>query len=97
LEVDLDGREISSKEEFHSVIGKAMNFGPYYGGNLDALWDSLTRNSERPIRLMWRHASVSRVALGEEYFGKIINMFSDVANEDKELGYVDKFEFQLID
>jgi ribonuclease inhibitor len=96
LEIDLDGREISSKEYFHSAISRILDFSPHYGGNLDALWDCLSRNIERPIRLTWKHASVSRIALGEEYFGKIVDIFFDVVREDQELGYVDRFEFCLI-
>jgi ribonuclease inhibitor len=97
LEIDLDGREILSKDDFHRIIGKTMGFGPYYGANLDALWDRLSRDLERPVRLTWKYASVSRVALGDDYFRKLVELFSDVVREDQDLGYADRFEFHLVD
>jgi ribonuclease inhibitor len=97
LQIDLDGREILSIEDFRDTIARLMDFGRYYGGNLDALWDRLSRDVERPVQLTWKHASVSRGALGEEYFCKIVGIFSDVVNEDQELGRANRFEFLLLD
>jgi ribonuclease inhibitor len=97
LQIGLDGREILSREDFHDTMARLMDFGPYYGGNLDALWDRLSRDVEGPVQLAWKHASVSRRALGEEYFCKIVDIFSDVMHEDQELGRADRFEFQLVD
>jgi ribonuclease inhibitor len=97
LEIDLDGREIRSRKDFHEAMARVMDFGPYYGGTLDALWDRLSRDVERPVQLTWKHASVSRRALGEEYFRKVVEILSDVMHEDQELGRADRFEFQLVD
>ncbi|WP_285720603.1 MULTISPECIES: barstar family protein [unclassified Pantoea] len=37
-----------------------MEFGPYYGKNLDALWDCLSTDIERPIRIPWCHSDLSK-------------------------------------
>ncbi|MBL1137792.1 MAG: barstar family protein [Chloroflexi bacterium] len=37
----LDGKQVSSKAEFYNQIEKAMEF-PYFGHNLDALYDCLS-------------------------------------------------------
>jgi len=97
LKIDLDGRKILSNEDFHRALAEVMDFGPYYGKNLNALWDRLTRDIERPIRLTWNYASVSRAALGDEDFRQIIDLLCDVEREDRELGYAEKFEFFMVD
>ncbi|MDU4841295.1 MAG: barstar family protein [Leclercia adecarboxylata] len=33
----LDGTRVLSEKEFHSIISASLDFGPYYGRNLDAL------------------------------------------------------------
>ena len=71
MDVELDGRQIRSVEDFHTEISRALDFGPYYGKNFDALWDRISFDVGRPVRLTWRHAAVSRRAMGKEAFGKI--------------------------
>lgn len=44
--VTLDGAVLSSKEELHQTLVRALAFPGWYGGNLDALFDCLTDLSE---------------------------------------------------
>ena len=46
IELNLSG--CATREELHSCIRDALDFPPYYGMNLDALFDMLTTES-RPI------------------------------------------------
>ncbi|EOF4704644.1 barstar family protein [Klebsiella oxytoca] len=57
-----------------------LNFGYYYGSNLDALWDRLSTDVERPVKIIWLHSELSRFVLREP-FDKIIMIFERINNE----------------
>ena len=38
----LHGARMTSRDEAHAEIARALDLPPYYGGNLDALWDVVT-------------------------------------------------------
>ena len=44
--INLDLAYMHSKEELHVYLKEVLNLPHYYGDNLDALYDSLTENSE---------------------------------------------------
>lgn len=92
--VEIDGENIRTERDFHDQIAKKLEFGPYYGCNLDALWDRLSTDVERPLRLIWCKSEASRDALGER-FGGIVEVLRRVAALGRELGWVDRFEFEL--
>lgn len=90
----LDGAFILSEKEFHSIISLSLNFGPYYGNNLDALWDRLSTDIERPVKIIWLNSELSRVGLGN-YFYKIIKVFERVKLQDLNFNWEDKFDYEL--
>ena len=76
---------IRTTAEFHTQIATALSFPDYYGKNLDALWDVLGVDIERPSELIWLHSEVSRTAmLGD--FDRIVALFQELQVEDKERG-----------
>lgn len=79
----------------HRVLSEKLDFGPYYGANLAALWDRLTTDVERPVRLIWKDAASSRAALGEDLFAKIIKLFRDVEQQDRDFGRSEVFTFAI--
>ena len=90
----LDGSQIRSEAEFHAEIAKALNLGPYYGRNLDALWDVLTRDVERPVSLVWNDAETSRTSMPAA-FENIVALLRDVEREDAGYGQAERFELTL--
>lgn len=90
----LDGAFTLSEKEFHSIISLSLNFGPYYGNNLDALWDRLSSDIERPVKIIWLNSELSRVGLGN-YFYKIIEVFKGVKLQDLNFNREDKFDYEL--
>ncbi|EOC1315379.1 barstar family protein, partial [Cronobacter turicensis] len=66
-EIILDGKKIENESEFHSVMSDLLNFGPYYGRNLDALWDLLSTDVERPVKIIWLNSDLSRNNLGYSF------------------------------
>jgi ribonuclease inhibitor len=49
----------------------------------------------RPVRVVWTHWHVSKKNPGAETFGKICDLLRAVQPEDQELGYEERFEFEL--
>ena len=92
--VEVDGAEILSEADFHRKIASALNLPTYYGGNLDALWDVLTCDVERPTLFVWRNSELSRQKMPAA-FAKIISLLDDVVQEDLKFGWTDRFEFRL--
>ncbi|UVC32010.1 barstar family protein [Pantoea sp. SOD02] len=90
----LDGAYVLSEKEFHSIISLSLNFGPYYGKNLDALWDRLSTDIERPVKIIWLNSELSRVGLGN-YFDKIIEVFERVKLQDLNFNWEEKFDYEL--
>jgi len=59
----LDGRDIHTESELHRILAEMMDFFPCYGRNLEALWDCLSTDIERPIRITWCHSDLSKKSL----------------------------------
>ncbi len=60
VRVQLDGTQIRTEADFHRHVAALLDFGPYYGHNLDALWDRLSTDVPRPVHLIW--AALTRAA-----------------------------------
>ena len=51
--VTIDTSKLTTMAEIHEHLAKELNFPPYYGKNLDALYDCLTAiNEETEIELI---------------------------------------------
>ena len=61
--VNIDCAEIAAREDLHTLFAESLALPPYYGGNLDALFDCLTDISE-PTTLILTHVQEMLDALG---------------------------------
>ncbi|ELY7490942.1 barstar family protein [Cronobacter turicensis] len=93
-EIILDGKKIENESEFHSVMSDLLNFGPYYGRNLDALWDRLSTDVERPVKFIWLNSDLSRNNLGYS-FDQIIKIFERTRQQDIGFDWDEKFDYIL--
>lgn len=93
-QIIINGNKIKTEREFHIQMASELDLGPYYGYNLDALWDRLSTDIERPIRLVWENSSLSQRELGDIYF-KIIFILDRTKKQDIDLGLDEKFDFIL--
>jgi ribonuclease inhibitor len=82
VRVQLDGNQIRTEADFHRRVAALLDFGPYYGHNLDALWDRLSTDVPRPVHLVWADARVSRAAMGSTAFRRIEVILRAVADQD---------------
>lgn len=90
----LEGKEIKSEMDFHVAIAGALDFPRHYGKNLDALWDVMARDVERPVTLVWRNSEASRAALGER-FETIVGVLRRAEQQDLDSGWDERFELRL--
>ncbi|MEU2027278.1 barstar family protein [Streptomyces sp. NPDC016469] len=93
--MEIDGAEIRSQVDLHRVLAGPLDFGPYYGANLAALWDRLTVDAERPVEIVWRHASASRALMGEEHFIQVRDLLEAVAEQDRSHGWAERLTIEF--
>lgn len=92
----LDGRQITTTNAFIDALYAQLSPDRHHlGRNLDAVWDVLTTDIERPVTVLWTHAGASRAALGATAFANLALVLADVAARDVAAGYEDLFEFKL--
>lgn len=76
-DVVLDGKRMTSAEEAHRYLAGALDFPPYYGGNLDALADCLSELGEG-VSVELKNAGAMRAQLGG-YAESLLRVFEDVS------------------
>ncbi|WP_051940581.1 barstar family protein [Stenoxybacter acetivorans] len=81
MRIILEGNQIKTERDFHNQISKLLDFGEYYGNNLNALWDRLT-TEQKPIFVVWKEHLLSKQNLGEECFKNIVDLFEAVKQDD---------------
>ncbi|MEE1784134.1 barstar family protein [Streptomyces sp. SP17BM10] len=91
MRVTIDGPTIRSEADLHALLARELDFGPYYGHNLNALWDRLSTDVERPVELVWRNAEASRAQLGAELFGRVSALLERVVRQDEDFGLRERF------
>jgi ribonuclease inhibitor len=94
MNASIDGSKIASEADFHREIAAALKFPPHYGANLDALWDTLSTDVERPVFLTWVNAKKSTIAMPEK-FDVIVRLLRDVEEQDRSFGWTDRFNLLL--
>jgi ribonuclease inhibitor len=81
----INGDRIDTLEDIYDEVERQLTL-PYFGRNLDALWDVLTREIEDPVEILWRESDVSRARLGPD-FDRVTALLREVA-EDRPDVYV---------
>ena len=92
--ISMDGIGIESELDFHVRVAAALDSGPYYGKNLDALWDMLSSGAGGGITLVWRNSEESRQRLGST-FEKIVALFEKTKARERELALPGRFDYKL--
>lgn len=92
--VILHGDRIKSESDFHREISSALDLVEYYGCNLDALWDCLNYNVERPVLIIWLRSLDSKDCLRGD-FERILHVFNFIKHQDVDAGLKDCFDFIL--
>lgn len=82
-EIYIDFTEIGDYEDFYTQLKTKLNLPEYFGGNLDALYDSITGYVELPLHLEFVNMSVDQL----ETFEDLLTTLED-ADDD-----LDEFTF----
>ena len=85
-EVNLRGGELCSMAEIHRAFAETLRFPDWYGGNLDALYDLLTAESEEVRIVLWEE-ELLRDALGARYRA-LRRVLTDSAEENDRISLV---------
>jgi ribonuclease inhibitor len=90
----IEGKEIASAHDFHRALAELLGLPEHYGHNLDALWDTLSVDVERPVTLIWRDAAESRRKLGL-HFDRIVEVLERVKRQDETWRLPERFDYRL--
>lgn len=96
MDVVVDGSLIRTERDFHQALFEPLEFGEYYGWNLAALWDRLSADVPRPVRLVWNRSAESRSHLGEDEFLRIVEVLDRTAAQDLSYGWEQRFDYVLL-
>jgi ribonuclease inhibitor len=81
--VIIDGLKMTSKEVAHSYLANHFNFPPYYGRNLDALFDCLVEiTASTLIYIVNERELITNLG---EYGRNLINTIVDATKENDSL------------
>lgn len=94
MKVELDGQKILTERDFHTELSKALDLPRHYGANLDALWDVLSTDIERPITLAWVNSAYSKEAM-KERFDDILAVLQRVERQDMEWELEEVFKLEV--
>jgi ribonuclease inhibitor len=81
--IQIHGENAYSAEDIHNQFAESGYFPPYYGKNLDALYDVLA-NFEQDLTVWWVNSDVSTQRLGHEKFTGFLDVFHDAAKNNKD-------------
>ena len=95
MKLVIDGRTIRSESDLHDLLASKLDFGPYYGRNLNALRDRLSTDVERPVDLVWQYSAASRDMLGSELFEQIAALFVKVMKHDERFEPDERFTIRF--
>ena len=76
MQITLQGKEITTIEDFHKVVKRDLQLPDYYGNNLDALWECLTGWVATPLTIIWLDLEESKAMLGPA-INRIVDTFND--------------------
>ncbi len=92
--IEINGQDIFCEKDFHKQIAEKLDFGPYYGHNLNALWDMMRSGAGDGVVLHWTHSHLSETRLGVAY-KYIVDTLAEARDNDIRLGLPEKFDFRL--
>ena len=95
MDVVIDGSRIQVERDFHRMLADRLEFGDSYGYNRAALWDRLSTDVLRPVRVLWQQSATSRANLGEDAFLGLVEILDRVVEQDRALGLTERFEYLI--
>lgn len=85
----IDAAALTGREDLHDKLAEGLELPPWYGRNLDALWDCLTEPGEGERTLLIAHPEALEERLGQ-YGVTVLRLLEDAAEENP------AFRFELL-
>lgn len=92
--VVIDGSSIQTTKDIYQMLNQELDFGPYFGNNINALWDVLSTDVERPFVIHWINAEVSKKQMGYD-FDLFVDLFHRLEEYDQSHSWEEKFQFHI--
>ena len=86
--------DLQTVTDLHKELAEHLDFGPYYGSNLSALWDVITTEVERPLTIVLHNVDQGRETLGVE-FDRLLDVLRRVAEEDTAKPSTSRFRLEI--
>lgn len=77
----INGKEIKSRGQLHTLLAKQLSFPKYYGRTLDSLYDILSSDYSGDSIIKIKHVNLLKAKLSSEYVDGFIQAIMD-ASED---------------
>ena len=81
--VTIDLSVCKTYADIHLLLKRELDFPAYYGENLDALWDCLTRFIERPVTVVFRGMDRMPARLRKDMEEKFLPVFYQAEREGR--------------
>lgn len=79
--ISLDGKDIKSRDDLHSLLIKKLNFPSYYSRTLNSVYEILSTDLKSDNVIKIKHVSLLKAKLGADYVDGFIQSVMD-ASED---------------
>lgn len=79
--VFIDGKDLRTRNDLHSLLTKQLNFPTYYGRNLNSIYEVLSTDFRGDNIIKVKHVSLLKAKLGADYIDGFIQSVMD-ASED---------------
>lgn len=80
--VELKVSEAAHYDSIHHWLADKLELPASYGHNLDALWDCLTGNIEKPLTIIWMNDAPSELD-----FSAYTDILEEAAGEDERISF----------
>lgn len=81
----INGKEVKSQDDIHSMLAKQLNFPTTYGKNLDSLYDALSSDNTGLAVIKIKSLSILKSKLGSDYIEALMRAISDASEENPKI------------
>lgn len=83
--IHLNGKRMITKEVTHAYLKRKLHLAPYYGKNLDGLFD-LLMEINRPTEIILINEAIVKKKLGS-YGEALLQVFADAEEENNKISF----------
>ena len=80
--------DVRNINDVYLQLSQQLQFPEHFGGNLDALYDLLSRDLPGPIRIVWPNALAAKAHFPMHDFDDLLGVLNDAIEERDDLEVV---------